>query len=64
MGTDRATEHRVEVGRERLEERRVIEQAVHRLELGRIPRHIAGRIDSHSVGCSFSVRSNGGLVPY
>jgi hypothetical protein len=40
----------VEVDHERFEERRIVEEAVHRLELGGHPKHISGRMASHKVG--------------
>jgi len=45
----------VEVGPERLEERGIIEQPVHRLQLSRHSETHLGRSASHKVGCAFTV---------
>ena len=56
-------EHRVEVRRERGEERRVIQQRVHPRQLLRQPQHLRRKNDSHNEGRSPMVRNMMTSIP-
>jgi hypothetical protein len=53
----RTADDRVEVGPERLDERRVVQQPVHPGQLAGQPERLGGRIASHSEGWGLVVRS-------